>query len=172
MIRPNTYLVPFRGERWRFLKPLLVSATVRNRLTTISQSSFLLTRGWHKQVWVRLWEAACQLQVPRRAHPNGRHCSSPWVPGLLVHSRINCFWVTVCQDGCHTGTVSWWCSCCYFLFYFGRFCWFWLALAGWLNTWNPEGLLAAVEDRRGPVQETSELLWDICSLILAALSVI
>ncbi len=171
-MRPNTYLVPFWGERGRFLKPLLSSATVRNRLATVSQSSFLLTRRRHEQVRVRLGEAARQLQVPRRSHPNGRHCSSPWVPGLLVHSCINCFWITVCQDGGHAGTARWRRSCCYFLFCLGRFSWIWLARAGWQNTWKPEGLLAAVEDGGWSVQKAGELLRDTCSLILAGLGVI
>lgn len=171
-VSPNTYLVPFWGEGGRLLKSLLASATVRNRLATVSQSSFLLARRRHKQVWVRLGEAACQFQVPGRAHPDGRPCPGPWVPVLLVHSRINRFWVTVCQDGSHAGTARWRRSCCYFLFYFGRFSRFWLALVGWQNTWKPEGLVAAVEDGRGSVQEAGELLWDTCSLILAELGVI
>lgn len=147
----NTYLIPFWGERGRFLKSLLSRATVRNRLATVSQSSFLFIRRRHEQVWVRLGQAACQLQVPRRAHLDSRYSTSHRVPGFLVHSSINCFWITVCQDGGHARTARWRRSCRYSLFSFGPLFCFWLVLIGWQNTWKPEGLLTALKDRRRSV---------------------
>lgn len=41
-----------------------------------------------------------------------------------------------------------------------------------MNTWKPEGLLVAVDDRRRSVKEASELLRDTCSLILVGHTVI
>lgn len=166
IVRTNTYLIPFWGERGWFLKPFLASATVGNRLATVSQSSFLLAGRRNKQVRVRLGKAAGQLQVSRRTHPHSSHR----VPGLLIHSCVNRFGITVCHDGGHVGTARRRRGCSYFLLGFGRFSMFWLSVAGWLNTWKSEGLLVAVEHGRGSVQEAGELLWD--TLFLAELGVI
>lgn len=168
----DAYLIPLWGEGGRLLEPLLASATVRDRLAPVSQPPFLFTGWWYEQVGVRLGEATSQLQVARRAHPNSRSYSCPRVPGLLVHSGVNRFWITVCQDGGHAGSArrtwsSWW-----LLSSLGGFLFFGLALVWWQNTWKPKGVLTAIDDGRGSVQETSELLWDTCSWLLACLGVL
>lgn len=168
----KTYLVPFWGERGRFLKPLFASAAIGNRLATVPQSSLLLIGRWNEQVRVRLGEAACQLQVSRRARSDGGRCPGPRVLGLLMHCCINGFWITVCQDGSHVGTAVCWWNCRHLLLYFGECFWFRMLLAGHLDTRKPEDVFTAVKDGGRSVQEAGKLLRDTCSLLLAGLGVV
>lgn len=167
----KSYLVPFRGERGRFLKPFFAGATIGNRLATVPQNSLFLIGRRHEQVRVRLGEAARQFQVSRRARPDGGRCPGPRILGLLVHSCINRLWITVCQNGSHVGTAGRRWGRLHLLLYFGWCFWFRRLRAGPLNTWKPEEVFTAVKDRRGSVQEAGELFGDTCSLLLAWLGV-
>lgn len=164
--RWEAYLVPFRGERGRLLQPLLAGATVGNGLAAVPQSSLLLVGGRHQQVRVRLGEAARQLQVSGGARSDPGRRPGPRVLGLLMHRRVNGFWVAVCEDGGHVGTA--WCRR-RLLLHFGERLWFRVLLARHLDVWKPEEVFTAVEDRGGAVQEARELLGDTCSLLRARL---
>lgn len=89
-----------------------------------------------------------------------------------MHCCINGIRITVCQDGSHVGTAGCWWNCRHLLLYLAECLWARILLAGHLNAWKPEDVVAAVEDGGRSVQEARKLLGDTCSLLLARLGLV